>query len=107
MYRMTVDLRPINNATAKDDRPLPYMETMLLEVQKAHFCAQIDMRHTYSQVSIHHKGKHTCRGADSHTVCEPPRSLQGVKNSGAHLQAGATEAVKDILPKNVPIRFDD
>ena len=30
MFRMTVDLRPINNATVKDDRPMPNMDTMLL-----------------------------------------------------------------------------
>ena len=108
MYRMTGDLRPMNDATVKELRPMPNME-MMLEVQKAHFCAQIDMGHAYSQVSIHPKDrcKHTCRGADSHTVCEPPRSLQGVKFSGTHLQAGSTKAAKDILPKNVLIWFDD
>ena len=109
MYRMTVDLRPINNATIKDDRPMPNMETMLLDVQKAHFFAQMDMTHAHFQVSIHPEDRHkqTFRGADPHTVCEPPRSLQGVKNSGTHLQAGSTKAVKDILPKNVLIWFDD
>ena len=86
MYRMTVDLRPINNATVKDDRPMPNMETMLLDVQKAHFFAQMDMTHAYFQVSIHpeDRHKHTFRGADSHTMYEPLRSLQGAKNSGIH-----------------------
>ena len=53
MYRMTVDLRPINNATVKDDRPMPNMYTMLLDGQKAHFFAQMDTTHAYFQVSIH------------------------------------------------------
>ena len=58
MYRMTVDLRPINNATVKEDRPMPNMETMLLDVQKAHLFAQMEMTHAHFQVSIHTEEKH-------------------------------------------------
>ena len=87
---------------------MPNMKTMLLHVQKAHFFAQMDMTHAYFQVSMHpeDRHKHTFRGADSHTLYEPPRSLKGAKNSGIHLQVGATEAFKDIA-KNILIWLDD
>lgn len=53
MLRMTVGLRLINKATVTDDMPMNNMETMLLDVQKAHFFASIDMAHAYVQVAIH------------------------------------------------------
>ena len=58
MFRMTVDLRPINNATIKEDRPMPNMDTMLFDVLKTNFLAQMDMKHAYFQVSIHPEDRH-------------------------------------------------
>ena len=87
---------------------MPNMETMLQDVQKAHFFAQMDMTHASFQVSIHpeNRHKHTFRGAESHTLYEPLRSLQGAKNSGIHLQVGTPEAFKDIA-KNTFFWLDD
>ena len=84
MLRMKVNFRPINNAAIKDDRPTPNMNTM------------------------HPKGrhKHTVREADSHTLYEPLRPLQGAERSGIHLKVGATESFKDIS-NNIFIWFDD
>ena len=58
MFRMIEDLLPINNITIKDDRSMPNMDTTLLDVQKAHFFAQMDMTHAYFQVSIHPEDRH-------------------------------------------------
>ena len=87
---------------------MPNMSTMLLDVQKVHFFAQMDMTHAYFQVSIHpeDRHKHTFRGADSHALYEPLRSLKGAKNSGIHLQVEAAQAFKDIA-KSTLIWLDD
>lgn len=53
MFRMTRYLRPINKATAKNDRSVLSTEIMLLDVQKPHFFAQMDMTHLFFQVGIH------------------------------------------------------
>ena len=87
---------------------MPNMETILLDVQKAHFFAQMDMTNAYFQVSMHpeDRHKHNFRGADSHTLYDTLRPLQGAKNSGIHPQVRATEAFKDIA-KNILIWHDD
>lgn len=81
---------------------------MLLDVQKVHFFAQMDITHVYFQgcsfkgalSRVHPTDKHrnTFRGADSsHTLYELLRCLQGGKNSGIHFQVRATQAFKDYL----------
>lgn len=107
-YRMTIDLRPINLQTQKDTRPMPNMETMLLDVAGDHFFTNADLKHAYYQVAVEPTDRHlhTFRGADSHSLYEPLRSLQGAKNSGIHLQVGATELF-DQIKKQILIWLDD
>lgn len=64
----------------------------------------MDMTHAYFQASIHPGDnlKNTLRSADSHTLYELLRSLQGGKNPSIHMQVGAAKDFKDIL-KNIVI----
>ena len=98
MYRMTVDLRPINHATVKDERPMPNMDTMLLDVAGSIFFGEADLVHAFFQVLLDARDRHlhTFRGADAHSLHEPDRTLQGAKNSGIHLQCGTTELLKSL-----------
>ena len=108
MWRMTIDLRPINHSTVKDTRPMPNMETMLLDVANDSFFGEADLVHAFFQVAIHEDDRHlhTFRGADAHSLYEPLRSLQGAKNSGIHLQVHATELLSEIKG-NILLWLDD
>lgn len=53
MFHMAVELRPINNAIIKYDRPMPNMGTVNLDLEKAQLVAQLEMAHAYFQVIIH------------------------------------------------------
>lgn len=70
MFRMTLDLELVNNTTNVDDRPMPNIETILLDVKRAQFFAQMDIKHAYIQVIIHteDRHKHSFRGTDSPTL---------------------------------------
>ena len=108
LWRMTIDLRPINHATVKDERPMPNMDTMLLDVAGSLYFGEADLVHAFFQVLLDLRDRHyhTFRGADSHSLHEPGRTLQGAKNSGIHLQCGAPELLQPIN-RNLLIWLDD
>lgn len=85
---MTIILMPINHAAEKDARPMPAMETILLNVAYKSFFDEADLLHASCQVAIHEEDSrlHTFRGAYSHSLHEPLRSLQCANNSGIHLK---------------------
>lgn len=51
-YRFCIDFRKINEITAKDAYPLPYINAILDKLRAARYISSIDLRHGYWQIPL-------------------------------------------------------
>ena len=84
MYRLTVDYRPVNNATAQTFWPMPNIETELSEARGSKAFASIDFCSGFWQAPLHDASQPLFAFMTPEGVVMPTPTTQGGMNSAAN-----------------------
>lgn len=106
MFRITIDLRPLNAATSPEVWPMPNLEAELSDFEGSEHFAFLDFCTVYWQMPLREDSINTY-GIIAPTGCfTSTRVLHGLKNSTAHFQA-TIPPLFDELRQNLKAWWDD
>lgn len=96
MYRLTVDYRPINNATVQTFWPMPNIEAELSDARGATAFAAIDFCSGYWQAPLQPKNQPRLAFMTPEGVVMPTRTTQGGTNSAANFQEKLSDCFSEL-----------
>ena len=96
MYRLTVDYRPVNNATLQTFWPMPNIEAELSDARGAKAFASIDFCSGYWQAPLHEDSQPLFAFMTPDGVVMPTRTTQGGTNSAANFQEKVAECFSEL-----------
>ena len=106
LYRLTVDYRPVNNATIQTFWPMPNIESELADARDARAFAAIDFCSGYWQAPLHPDSQPLFAFMTPDGVVMPTRTTQGGTNSAANFQEKLAECFEE-LRENFKAWIDD
>ena len=106
MFRLTVDYRPVNNATVQTFWPMPNIEAELADARGAKAFAAIDFCSGYWQAPLHPDSQPLFAFMTPEGVVMPTRTTQGGTNSAANFQEKVAECFAE-LRENFKAWIDD
>jgi hypothetical protein len=106
-YRLTVDLRAVNNCTIPMQFPLPRLELFTDIVAGATHFASIDLYNGYWQIPLHPDSQEYFSIKTDRGIFTPMRLIQGSKNAAGPFQAVITEVLGDLVNKVCVVYIDD
>lgn len=105
-FRLTVDLRPVNSATIKEDWPMPHVDSEVLDFANSTCFAVVDFASGYWQLPLHPDSYDACGIVTPKGVVASKRVLQGLANATAHFQR-TIEPLFASLREHVKAWLDD
>jgi len=106
MYRLTIDYRPINNATVPTFWPMPNIDAELSDTRGATAFAGIDFCSGYWQAPLHPDSQPLFAFMTPDGVVMPTRTTQGGCNSAANFQEKVEQCFAE-LRENFKAWLDD
>jgi transposase InsO family protein len=106
-YRLTVDLRAVNNCTIPMQFPLPRLETFTEIVSGASHFASIDLFNGYWQIPLHPDSQEYFSIKTDRGIFTPTRLIQGSKNAAGPFQAVLTEVLGSLVNTICVVYIDD
>lgn len=106
-YRLTVDLRAVNNCTIPMQFPLPRLETFTATVSGATHFASIDLFNGYWQIPLHPDSQEYFSIKTDRGIYTPTRLIQGSKNAAGPFQAVLTEVLGSLVNTICVVYIDD
>ena len=96
MYWLTVDYRPVNNATTQTFWPMPNIEAELADARGAKVFATIDFCYGYWQAPLHPDSQPLFAFIGPDGVVMPTRTTQGGMNFAANFQEKVSECFAEL-----------
>lgn len=96
-FRFTVDLRPVNRFTVKQQYPMPNIEQELGRMAGSRFFATMDLSHCYWQLELDLDSQSSQSFITPEGIFSPTRVLHGAPNAVTHLQS----ALAEVIPRNL------
>ncbi|XP_054811516.1 uncharacterized protein LOC129312805 [Prosopis cineraria] len=105
--RMCVDYRNLNNASPKDDFPLPHIDVLVDNTARSYRYSFMDGYSGYNQIPMHEKDKEkTTFTTQWGTYCYRVMPF-GLKNAGATYQRAMVALFHDMMHKEIEVYVDD
>jgi Reverse transcriptase (RNA-dependent DNA polymerase) len=95
-FRLTIDSRPINQATIPIVWPMPHLDSALASLRGARFFAKIDLSAGYYQIAIDPSCQELFSFITPRGVFAPTRLLQGSRNAAAYFQMCIHTAIAEL-----------
>ena len=105
-FRMTIDLRPVNSATAKTAWPMPHLDSEMQDFAGSTCFACLDFCSGYWQLPLDHGSLGACGIICPDGVYSATRVLQGLTNATSHFQS-SIEPLFAELRANMKAWLDD
>lgn len=105
-FRTTIDLRPVNAATIKEQWPMPTIESELQDFSGSNCFASLDFCSGYWQLPVHPNSYDDCGVVCPQGTFSSTRVLQGLTNSVAHFQSNIEPLFSELKP-NMKAWVDD
>lgn len=99
-FRFTVDLRPINKFTVKQQYPMPNLENELTKLNKASCFAKFDLSLGYWQIPLERSSQESQSFVIPDGIFTPKRVLHCTTNAVTNLQSWFQEIIQPSLKKN-------
>ena len=99
-FRLTIDLRPVNNQTVPHNWPMPHIETAIAKLAQAKCYANIDLCHGYWQMPLAPNAQECQSFITPEGVFSPTRVLHGQSNAVFFFQStvgGLCESLRDHI----------
>jgi transposase InsO family protein len=106
-FRLTVDLRAVNNATQPMHYPLPLLDTITRVVAGATHFATIDLNNGYWQIPLHPDSQEFFSIRTDKAVYTPTRLIQGSRNAAGIFQAAMTDVLHNLVHSICIVYIDD
>lgn len=103
----TVDLRPINRFTVRQQFPMPSPEHELVKLSRSGYFAVLDLSHGYWQHPLSKTSQECQSFIASDGIYIPTRVLRGTTNAVMYLQATLAALMPDELRPNILWWWDD
>lgn len=106
-WRLTVDLRPVNQYTVRHQFPMPILEHELPKLAPSKCYANFDFTQSYWQLPLHTDSQECQSFLTPDGVYTPTRVPHGTTNAVTHLQSGLTQTLPDQVKKQCLLWLDD
>lgn len=105
-FRTTIDLRPVNGATKKNQWPMPNIEAELQDFSNSRCFASMDFCSSYWQLPLDPESYDACGVICPQGTYSSTRVLHGLTNAVSHFQSSVEPLFAELRP-NVKGWIDD
>ena len=106
LFRMKIDLRPVNAATRKRSWPMPYLDSEMQDFRGSKCFLGLDFVSGYWQIPLHPDSQGACGVVTPNGAYSSTRVLQGLTNAAAYFQSNI-EPLFGELRDNLKAWLDD
>jgi hypothetical protein len=107
LFRMTIDLRKVNEVTEETIWPMPDLEQDLKNLHGAKYFATFDLANGYWQFPLHEDSQEMFSYITDRGVFTPTRVPQGAKGAVAYFQGTMQQILGELMYESYLLWLDD